>query len=91
MGAVLLGPSFVVEGIDCHDHVRAVTSGLDVDDRQVLIRLVAGHEVDQRQVGEAGRRCELGERLRNSAESGLPISRMKAICSGPVAVRVYRS
>ena len=47
MGAVLLRPGFVVEGIDRHDHVRAVTGGLDVDGRQVLIRLVAGHEVDQ--------------------------------------------
>ena len=91
MGAVLLRPGFVVEGIDRHDHVRAVTSRLDVDGGQVLIRLVAGHEVDQRQVGEAGRRCDLGERLRTSIESGLPVFRMNAACSGAVAVMVYRS
>ena len=52
-----------MEGVNGHDQVRAVTGGLDVDGRQVLIRLLAGHEVDQRQVGEAGRRCDLGERL----------------------------
>ena len=63
MGAVLLRPGFVVQGIERHDHGRAVTGGPDVDGRQVLVRLVAGHEVDQRPVGEAGRRCDLGERL----------------------------
>jgi len=47
MAAVLLRPGFVVEGIDRHDQFRAVTGGLDVDGRQVLVRLVAGHEVDQ--------------------------------------------
>ena len=47
MGAALSRPGFVVEGIDCHDQFRAVTGGLDVDGRQVLIRLVVGHEVDQ--------------------------------------------
>src|SRR5262249_32951043 len=47
MGAVLLRPGFVVEGVDRHDHVRAVAGGRDVDGRQVLIRLVVGYEVDQ--------------------------------------------
>jgi hypothetical protein len=47
MSAVTLRPCFVVEGIDPHDHVRVVTDGLDVDGRQVLVRLVPGHEVDQ--------------------------------------------
>jgi hypothetical protein len=46
MGAVLLRPGLLVQGIDRHDHVRAVTGGLDVDGRQMLIRLVVGHEVD---------------------------------------------
>ena len=47
MGAVLLRPGFVVEGIDRHDDLCAVTGGPDVEGRQVLVRLVVGHEVDQ--------------------------------------------
>lgn len=47
MGAVLLRPGFVVEGIERHDYIRAVAGGLNINDRQVLIRLVVGHEVDQ--------------------------------------------
>ena len=47
MGTVLLRPGFVVEGIDGHVHVRTVAGGLQVDGREMLVRLVVGHEVDQ--------------------------------------------
>jgi hypothetical protein len=47
MSAIPLRPGFVVQGVDRHDHVRAITRGLDVDGRQVLVRPVVGHEVDQ--------------------------------------------
>ena len=43
--------------------VAALTDRLDVDDRQMLVRLVAGHEVDLWAAGEPGRRLDLGERL----------------------------
>jgi AcrR family transcriptional regulator len=63
MSEVPLRPGRIVEGVDRHDHARAVVGGLDVDGRQVLIRLVAGNEVDQRPVGEPGWRRHLSERL----------------------------
>jgi hypothetical protein len=47
MGAVLLRPAVVVEGIERHDHGRAVACGFDVNACQVFIRLVIGHEVDK--------------------------------------------
>ncbi len=46
VGSVLLHPGFVVEGIKRHDQARAITVGLDVDHRQVLIRLLLGAELE---------------------------------------------
>jgi hypothetical protein len=48
MSEVPLRPGFAVEGIDRHDHARAVAGGLDVDGRQVLIRPVGEKSIGDR-------------------------------------------